>query len=50
VEGIEDEDADAADENVVKAEMKRLYRHTKRDAQRLFQRAHRSFNHFFYRD
>ena len=37
------------DENIVKAEIKRLFRRTKRDAERLFQRVERSFDDFFNR-
>jgi hypothetical protein len=49
-DGVEEEDPDASDENVVSAEVKRLFRHTKRDAQRLFHRVNRSFDRFFYRN
>jgi hypothetical protein len=37
------------DDNVVKAEIKRLFRRTKRDAERLFERVERSFDDFFRR-
>lgn len=43
------EDTDDGDENVVKAEIKRMFRRTKHDAQRLFQRVTRSFDQFFNR-
>ena len=42
---LSDEDGDA-DENVVKAEIKRMFRVTKRDAQRMFHRVQRSFESF----
>lgn len=44
VEAAEDED-----ENVVKAEIKRMFRRTKRDAQELFERGERRFDKFFRR-
>ena len=44
-----DEDDDS-DENVVKAEIKRLFRVTKRDSQRMFTRVRRSFDQFFNRE
>ena len=43
VEGVD------GDDNVVKAEIKRLFRRTKRDAQRLFERVRRSFDEFMNR-
>ena len=46
---LSDEEGDA-DENVVKAEIKRLFRVTKRDAQRMFARVQRSFDQFFNRE
>lgn len=45
-EGEEDE----ADENIVKREIKRAFRRTRDDAQRMFEGVQRSFDHFFYRD
>lgn len=52
--GTDEQEADdveqgEADENVVKAEIKRVFRRTKRDAERLFQRVERSFDDFFNR-
>lgn len=47
----DDEDAgDDGDENVVKAEIKRMFRQTKRDAHRLFHRVQNSFDRFFNRE
>ncbi len=40
-------EASDGDENFVKAEIKRMFRRTKSDARRLFQRVHRSFDDFF---
>ena len=45
----EEVEAGDGDENVVKAEIKRLFRRTKRDAERLFQRVERSFDEFIRR-
>ena len=42
-------DEDDGDVNVVKAEIKRMFRRTKRDAQHLFHRVRRSFDDFFNR-
>ena len=42
-------EAEDGDENIVKAEIKRLFRRTKRDAERLFERVERSFDDFFNR-
>jgi hypothetical protein len=44
-----EEDGDG-DENVVKAEIKRMFHRTKRDAQRMFGRVRRSFDQFFNRE
>jgi len=44
-----DEEGDG-DENIVKAEIKRMFYRTKHDAQRLFIRARRSFDHFINRE
>ena len=44
------DEVDDSDENVVKAEIKRLFRVTKRDAQRMFTRVRRSFDQFFNRE
>jgi hypothetical protein len=49
VEGPESEEADDADENIVKRNLKRMFRRTKEDAHRIFQRVHRSFVDFFER-
>lgn len=45
----EEMETEDGDENVVKAEIKRLFRRTKRDAERLFERVERSFDDFFNR-
>jgi hypothetical protein len=45
---IEEEDTDA-DENIVKRDIKRMFRRTTRDAQRMFQRVRRSFVDFMNR-
>ncbi len=44
-----EEEGDDADENVVKKEIKRMFRRTKRDAEAMFDRVQRSFDNFFYR-
>ncbi len=44
-----DEEEDDGDENVVKKEMKRMFRRTKEDASRMFGRVRRSFDNYFYR-
>lgn len=44
------EQADDEDENIVKREIKRAFRRTRDDAERMFQRVQRSFDRFFYRD
>lgn len=44
-----EEEGDDADENVVKKEIKRMFRRTKRDAESMFDRVQRSFDNFFYR-
>ena len=44
------EENDDGDENVVKAEIKRMFRRTKRDAQRMFERVRRSFDQFINRE
>lgn len=41
---------DEGDENVVKAEIKRMFHRTKHDADRMFGRVQRSFDRFFNRD
>jgi hypothetical protein len=46
---VSEENGDG-DENVVKAEIKRMFRRTKRDAQRMFERVRRSFDEFLDRD
>ena len=43
---IQDEEADDADENIVKRDIKRLFRRTRADARRMFQRVKRSFKDF----
>jgi hypothetical protein len=49
-EGIEErEDEGEGDENVVKAEIKRMFRQTKRGAQRIFERARQNFDDFISR-
>lgn len=45
---VEVDDSDG-DENVIKANIKRMFRRTKRDAQRMFHRVHRSFDDFISR-
>ena len=45
----EEVEAGEGDDNVVKAEIKRLFRRTKRDAERLFERVERSFEDFIRR-
>jgi hypothetical protein len=45
---VEDEESDA-DENIVKRDIKRMFRRTTRDARRMFQRVRRSFVDFFNR-
>lgn len=42
-------DESDADDNVVKAQIKRMFRRTKQDAKRLFQRVRRPFDDFFHR-
>lgn len=49
-EELEEVEATDGDENVVKAEIKRLFRRTKRDAKQLFERVERSFDDFFNRE
>ncbi len=50
-DGIDDSDLEAedSDENPVKAEVKRMFRRTKRDAQRMFERVRGSFDDFMRR-
>lgn len=45
-EAVDEVHPDDADTNPVKAEIKRMFRRTKRDATRLFERVHRSFDDF----
>lgn len=45
----EEEEEDEGDENVVKKELKRMFRRTKEDASRMFSRVRRSFDNYFYR-
>ena len=45
---VEDEESDA-DENIVKRDIKRMFRRTTQDARRMFQRVRRSFIDFFNR-
>ena len=47
VESPETDEADDADENIVKRNLKRMFRRTKEDAHHIFQRVHRSFVDFF---
>jgi hypothetical protein len=51
-DGIDDSDLEAeeSDENPVKAEVKRLFRRTKRDAQRTFEKVRGSFDDFMRRN
>jgi hypothetical protein len=44
----EEPEASDSDDNVVKAEIKRMFRRTKRDAQRIFERVHQSFDDFVF--
>jgi hypothetical protein len=50
--GVDDSDleADESDENPVKTEIKRMFRRTKRDAQRMFERVRSSFDDFIRRE
>ncbi len=41
-----DEDADDADENIIKRRVKEAFRRTRRDAERMFQRVQESFDNF----
>ena len=45
-EEVQEEDADDADENIIKRDIKRLFRRTRADARRMFQRVRRSFVDF----
>jgi hypothetical protein len=45
-EEIQDEEAEDADENIVKRDIKRLFRRTRADARRMFGRVKRSFKDF----
>lgn len=44
------DEGDDGDGNMVKAEIKRMFRRTKRDAERMFHRVRRSFDQFFNRE
>lgn len=44
-----DEDADAADENIIKRRIKQTFHHMKRDAQQMFERVRDSFDDFMNR-
>src|SRR5687768_2628577 len=45
-EGVQEEEVEDADENVVKRDIKRLFRRTRADARRMFMRVKRSFKDF----
>ncbi len=44
----DDAEEEEADENVVKKELKQMFRRTKEDASRMFSRVRRSFDNYFY--
>jgi hypothetical protein len=45
-EAVREEEVEDADENVVKRDIKRLFRRTRADARRMFTRVKRSFKDF----